>query len=662
MLFRRLCKPVATTRTGSSLPRPVVVILFVASLVLCAASQAVDIHVPGQQPTIQAGIDAADTGDVVILTEALYTGPGNWDLDYGGKAITVRSQSGDPTSCVINCQGTHQTPHRGFLFTSGETSSSVLQGVTVRRGYHGTQAHIDGKGGGVYCVGASPRFVACRFDSCQAQEYYADAGWGGAVYLGSSTAQFASCTFSDNSAAGYGGAIACGGDPTFTDCVFENNYGTWGGAFYMGTGNPVFTDCTFVENESQGDGGALDLAGAGTVTLTRCRFEDNSTSYNAGGEGGAIYAFEADLVCNACDFIHNLGSYAGGAVAGNDAEYYDCLFCNNWVDRGPGSYGGEGGAVCGWGTVRFERCTLDYNGGYYASGIYVYGIGTTLDLVQTIITGGRDGKAVHLQAGPTVTASCTDIWGNNWGNWVDDLAPLETVNGNLGVDPEYCGSPGSWFYQLQSDSPCAPANNTCAVLIGARPVGCDTTPVDLAAFDVRLVGDVVEAVWRLDPRAGEREFRLTARADDLSWRVPVRAGAGGRYTAVDQQPRRGGAGTVVYTLSCREDDGWLDLRQQTLILSPAGRRIELSAPRPNPFNPSTSVWYSLARSQHVTLTVHDLSGRRVATLVDGVREAGRFTATWDGRDHAGRRVASGTYLLRLTAEDGVTSRRVVMVQ
>jgi hypothetical protein len=77
---------------------------------------------------------------------------------------------------------------------------------------------------------------------------------------------------------------------------------------------------------------------------------------------------------------------------------------------------------------------------------------------------------------------------------------------------------------------------------------------------------------------------------------------------------------------------------------------------PNPFNPSTTINYELPRASHVTLTVYDLLGREVATLVDGLEEPGYKSVEWNA---AG--VASGIYLCRLDAGDFVQSRKLLLL-
>ena len=90
--------------------------------------------VPDEYPTIQAAIDASVDGDVVLVADGSYTGDGNRDMDFMGRAITVRSENG-PDTCIIDIQGSAQDPHRAFHFHSGETNASIVQGFTIQNGF-----------------------------------------------------------------------------------------------------------------------------------------------------------------------------------------------------------------------------------------------------------------------------------------------------------------------------------------------------------------------------------------------------------------------------------------------------------------------------------------------------------------------------------------------
>jgi WD40 repeat protein len=90
--------------------------------------------------------------------------------------------------------------------------------------------------------------------------------------------------------------------------------------------------------------------------------------------------------------------------------------------------------------------------------------------------------------------------------------------------------------------------------------------------------------------------------------------------------------------------------------------FSLSQNSPNPFNPSTTLRFGLPESGHVRLAVYDVTGALVRTLVDETFLSGSHSVVWDGRDANGREVASGVYVYRLTAKQGVVTRRMVLLR
>jgi len=87
---------------------------------------------------IQEGIDTAFNSYTVLVADGTYTGTGNRDIYFRGKAITVRSENG-PVGCIVDCNGTETENHRGFIFDDDEDNDSILDGFTIRGGYvHGT--------------------------------------------------------------------------------------------------------------------------------------------------------------------------------------------------------------------------------------------------------------------------------------------------------------------------------------------------------------------------------------------------------------------------------------------------------------------------------------------------------------------------------------------
>jgi hypothetical protein len=89
--------------------------------------------------------------------------------------------------------------------------------------------------------------------------------------------------------------------------------------------------------------------------------------------------------------------------------------------------------------------------------------------------------------------------------------------------------------------------------------------------------------------------------------------------------------------------------------------LHLAIPAPNPVSIRTELSFSLLARQHARLVLYDVAGRHVQTLVDRMLPEGAHSATWNARDHSGRRVAPGTYFARLTAGSETQTRKVVFL-
>ena len=202
------------------LPLPPIQILILTMIAFLATGAAAEIYVveSGGPLTIQAAIDQCVNGDVVELMDGVYTGDGNRDLVFDGKEITVRSASGDPTTCIIDCEGSDSERHRGFILIGGETLNSVIEGVTIRGGYHSW-------GGGVYCEYATIR--NCHFLDNKGTE-------GGGITMKASGV-IEDCLFVGNHAFNGGGISVCchyGAMASVTRCTFVGNTADeYGGGF-----------------------------------------------------------------------------------------------------------------------------------------------------------------------------------------------------------------------------------------------------------------------------------------------------------------------------------------------------------------------------------------------------------------------------------------------
>jgi len=183
--------------------------------------------------------------------------------------------------------------------------------------------------------------------------------------------------------------------------------------------------------------------------------------------------------------------------------------------------------------------------------------------------------------------------------------------------------------------------------------------------DFLLVLDAVTWIPGRDPnlpaksKAGDSGPELSLSAD-RSWRLEFGDGSAVRLF-LEKAPALERPGPEAETLL-----SLLSITPAELTPAPSVP-VELSLEQnsPNPFNPSTTIAFSVPESHAgvlVTLKVFDARGRVIRTLVEGAREAGAFSVFWDGADEAGRQVSSGVYFYCMKAGNFTKTRKMVLVK
>ncbi len=150
--------------------------------------------------------------------------------------------------------------------------------------------------------------------------------------------------------------------------------------------------------------------------------------------------------------------------------------------------------------------------------------------------------------------------------------------------------------------------------------------------------------------------------DGIAWQSPGTIGDNVDFVITIPDPAPALLGMAVWRPDATglEDDAYWMVTVQTDATGveddgpdlPAAVSSRLLSAAPNPFNPMTMIHFEVARAGRCELVVHDLRGRVVRTLVAGDLSVGRHEARWDGHDTAGRRVPSGTYMVRLRTTEG----------
>jgi len=417
------------------------------------------LRVPADYATIQAAIVDAVDGDTIWVADGTYSGVGNLEIDFLGKAITVRSENG-PADCVIDCRG----QGRAFYFNGGETASSVVEGFTIANGGNNDY------GGGIRCMGSSPTIR--------------------------------NCVFLKNSADLYGGGLCnCyGSNPTVVDCVFQENSclrssisGRGGGMANRHGSNPIVSNCTFLDNSAGYNAGGMGNYDASSPRVTRCTFRGNDAILT----GGAVGNWQDCLpVFCECVFSGNHAGDGGGAVAnlsGSGAVFENCILSGNRTD-------GLGGAMKNSdAVVVVANCTIAANQAELSCGGIWSGMGSDVQIDNSILwanSAGRNNQQTEssqvLGESGDVRLRFCDVQG-----WSGGLGGI----GNFGEDPLFVDAAGE-DYHLRSrgsrwdgaqerwvsdseTSPCIDAGNPGSSL-GGEPETVPDDPNSTAIVNRRI--------------------------------------------------------------------------------------------------------------------------------------------------------------------------------
>ena len=186
-----------------------------------------------------------------------------------------------------------------------------------------------------------------------------------------------------------------------------------------------------------------------------------------------------------------------------------------------------------------------------------------------------------------------------------------------------------------------------------------TVPVTFAGVHAVVVGGAVEISFEVvadEALAGFQIYRGDSRASLLPIGTPLARDA---RRFVDHAVEAGR--TYHYAVAALTPDG-STIQSPAVEVTVARSHNSLAQNHPNPFNPSTTISYTLERAVYVDLSVFDAKGRLVATLVASQNPVGTHVVAWDGRNDAGVRVASGTYFYRLQAGSYVETRKLVLLK
>jgi parallel beta-helix repeat protein len=288
------------------------------------------LRVPSEYPNIQAGIDAAQEHDKILVAAGTYTGAGNRDLSFGGKNVILTSESGAEAT-IIDCEAGPMNAHWGIYLHNNENNSSVIDGFTIKNAFTDEL-------GAIHLTGASPTIRHCIIaqNDCSG------------IYLASGARPIIdSCTISFNTIEGISKGFMGTSGPTLTNSVIKGN--AMGGMTMSPWPGTQISGCTFINNGQYGikyEGDPPKLANQGNQSFQTLNNISNCLIVNNTYGIRMSFGWSSDWTIRCTNsFGNDSGNWGyvpaqAGDTLGNISK--NPLFCN----AGGGDYHLASGSPC----------------------------------------------------------------------------------------------------------------------------------------------------------------------------------------------------------------------------------------------------------------------------------------------------------------------------
>jgi len=648
-------------------------------------------EVPGECPTIQAALDTCSTGDTVLVSAGIYYESLIWPSTH---SICLMSELGADSTIIDANLGSYG---RVLNITSGVDSTTIIIGFTI------TGGEWDG-GAGIYILDSSPIITKNTIT-----ENNGGYGIGGGILCeGNSSPQIIENTITGNYCSekcghGLGGGIGCiqSSSPTIKNNIISFNYhsgiycedssplilenniignkgwdgwfgsvGGGGGITCRDTASPLISGNIFIGNNGS-DGGAICCNNASPTII------DNTIDADTANNGGGIFCINSSPLIDNNIFINNIAEYGGGIYCRDSSP----IISGNTIDANKSESGGGGGIRCYNSSPIIKGNSITGNTGGWAGGIGCY-INSSPTISNNYIVGNT----------ATNDAGGIECFKNS--SPLIDSCVIALNNGD-GIYCDSASNPIIHWNDIFENTGYGVKNNDAAVIVNAEnnwwgsisgPGGMGTgtgdevsewidfepwliqraVPVELTSFTAITKAGKVILNWATATEINNHRFEIERKIiqseSSGEWvTIGFREGYGTiteskEYSYVDDISNIN-AISLAYRLKQIDYNGSYSYSDEVLIDNPAPIDYTLHQNNPNPFNPTTTISYSLPVNSNVELIVYNSLGERIIQLVNEEVEAGTHKVKLNASA-----LPSGVYFYQLKTGSYVETKKMVLMK
>ena len=618
--------------------------------------------------TIQTAIDSSSDGDVVSVAAGTYVE----NIDYNGKNISVIGEDRETTIIDGNQAGSVVT------FSNSVNETALLSGFTITNG-----------------SGLMEDDPSNNWDNGLSK--------GGGIYLDECSPILEQLIIENNTVSGGGGGISKSSQNSslyISHSLVRNNTAKYAGAIHGQNGSNVIMYCEIYNNHATNIGGGF----GGVMTVS------NSSIYNNTAVDGAA-AMSADATMLNCVVSGNESPNYCIEIGGGNTEIKNTIIWGNtpsaiqcWsgiainysnIEGGQDSFL-DNGTAPNWGAGNIVAnplfCEPDSNNyhlsenspclgsGQDGSDMGAFGVGCgTLEIEFPSIVNIWDvpndqGSWVYIQFNPSVhDASDEGPLGSYTIERLDDeeWVSLHSIDA-YGAD-HYTTEAHTLMDSTEEDDGMTSYRVVAAMEVGAlisepsEGYSIDNIAPGVPTGLMATVSETgIHLRWDLSPAEDFQYFNLekSSTADFGEYQVIETADTA--YLDTDYEVDV----TIYYRLVAYDDGGNASERSVAIDITVLWADLGIAIPDefaihqnyPNPFNPVTTLRYDLPEQGHVRITIYDMLGRDVKTLINEYQDPGYRSIIWDATNDYGKSVSAGMYLYQLQAGEYMEVRKMVLVK